>query len=252
MPPLSAVVITFNEERNIERCLRSLQGVADELVVVDSYSTDRTEEICKALGARFIQHAFEGYIAQKNWAAAQAAHPHVLSLDADEELSEPLRQAILRAKADWQADGYTFNRLTNYCGTWIRHSGWYPDRKLRLWDSRLGSWQGEDPHDKYVLRPGCSTQHLPGDLLHYSYHSIAQHVNQIAKFSQIAARERFRKGRRVSIVHLVFHPIFIFFKKYFLKMGMLDGYAGFVIAVLSAYGVFIKDLFLREHWQNQG
>ena len=133
---ISAVVITFNEERNIKRCLKSLVGVADEIVVVDSYSTDRTEEICRSFNARFIKHRFEGHIQQKNWAILQASSPYILSLDADEALSDNLRTSILRAKENWTHDGYYFNRLTNYCGKWIRHTSWYPSRKLRLWDAR--------------------------------------------------------------------------------------------------------------------
>ena len=138
MVSLSAVIITYNEEKNIERCLLSLKGVVDEIVVVDSFSQDRTEAICAQYGVKFIQHAFEGHIQQKNWAITQASSPYVLSLDADEALSDELRQSILEAKNNWTAQGYFFNRLNNYCGQWIRHSGWYPDRKLRLWDARLG------------------------------------------------------------------------------------------------------------------
>src|SRR5436190_10289340 len=129
MRPLSVVVITFNEERNIGRCLASVAAVADDIVVVDSFSTDRTEAIAREHGARFVQHAFEGHIEQKNWAVTQAAHPFILSLDADEAVDDRLLDSIRRGK-DQNADGYTMNRLTNYCGTWIRHGGWYPDRKL--------------------------------------------------------------------------------------------------------------------------
>ena len=142
---VSAVIITYNEERNIKRCLDSIVGVADEIVVVDSYSTDRTEEICKAYHVKFIQHRFFGHIQQKNWAILQATSPYILSLDADEALSDELRLSILKAKKNWTHDGYYFNRLTNYCGKWIRHTSWYPARKLRLWDSRKGSWGGFNP-----------------------------------------------------------------------------------------------------------
>ncbi len=148
---ISAVIITFNEERNIGRCLESLVGVADEIVVVDSYSTDRTEEICKSFDAKFIRHRFFGHIEQKNWAILQASSPYILSLDADETLSDELRKSILQVKKDWTHDGYNFNRLTNYCGKWIRHTSWYPARKLRLWDSRKGHWGGYNPHDRFLL-----------------------------------------------------------------------------------------------------
>lgn len=247
---ISVVIITFNEEKNIGRCLESVQEVADDIVVVDSFSTDRTEAICKKWGARFVQHPFEGHIEQKNWAITQAKYPVVLSLDADEALSESLRDAIKEVKKSGTADGYTMNRLTNYCGKWIRHCGWYPDRKLRLWDSRKGSWQGENPHDRYQMEAGARIQHLKGDLLHYSYHSISDHVAQIQKFTDISARAKFRRGKTLSVWLIALRIGFTFFKKYFLKLGILDGYYGFVISVLSVYSVFLKDVKLRELYKN--
>src|SRR6187551_311049 len=132
---LSVVIITFNEERNIARCLDSVREIADDVVVVDSFSTDKTEAICREKGARFVQHKFEGHIEQKNYAVTQAKFPYILSLDADEAPDEKLIASIKKVKADWIADGYSMNRLTNYCGKWIHHCGWYPDVKLRLWDS---------------------------------------------------------------------------------------------------------------------
>jgi glycosyltransferase involved in cell wall biosynthesis len=196
---ISAVIITFNEERNIERCLKSLVGVADEIVVVDSYSTDRTEEICKSFHARFIKHRFDGHIQQKNWAILQTASPYILSLDADEVISDELKASILKVKENWAHDGYDFNRLTYYCGKWIRHTTWYPSRKLRLWDARKGSWGGFNPHDRFSLKPGASQSHLKGDLLHYSYYSVSEHLAQIDSFSSILARSYRERGRRVNI-----------------------------------------------------
>ena len=139
---ISAVIITYNEEANIERCLESLEGTADEVLVVDSFSTDRTADICKSKGVDFIQHPFKGHIEQKNYALSCAGNNYVLSLDADEALSDNLIQSIRAAKQNWRADGYSVNRLTNYCGKWIRHCGWYPDKKVRLWDRRKGHWGG--------------------------------------------------------------------------------------------------------------
>lgn len=143
MPKISVVIITYNEERNIGKCLESIKEIADEVVVVDSYSTDRTEEIVKSMGGKFIQHPFEGHIEQKNWAITQAKYPHILSLDADEIPSDRLTESILNIKENWSHDAYYFNRLTNYCGKWIKHTSWYPARKLRLWDSRKGEWGGD-------------------------------------------------------------------------------------------------------------
>ena len=135
MTKLSVVIITFNEEKNIARCLASIENIADDIVVVDSFSTDKTEQICLKFKVRFIQHKFEGHIQQKNWALQHAKYPHVLSLDADEALDEKLKSQIESIKGNWIADGYTMNRLTNYCGQWIKHCGWYPDKKLNNYDN---------------------------------------------------------------------------------------------------------------------
>jgi glycosyltransferase involved in cell wall biosynthesis len=244
---ISAVVITYNEARNIGRCLDSIRGVADEIVVVDSYSTDKTQEICNRPGVKFLQHRFEGHIEQKNFAVSCAAHGHVLSLDADEVLSDKLKQSILAAKQNWQFDGYSFNRRTNYCGKWIRHSGWYPDTKLRLWDKSKGRWGGVNPHDRVMMDGQSRICHLSGDLLHYSYHSIKDHIDQINRFSEIAARAAWAEGRKANLwLDIVLNPLLTFFKKYFLKFGILDGYLGFIIAIHTAYGKFLKYVKLRE------
>lgn len=242
---ISAVIITFNEEHNIARCLGSLRGVADEVVVVDSFSTDKTAEICAQWGVKWVQHAFEGHIQQKNWAITQASFPYVLSLDADEALDEKLRASILKAKEAWDADGYSMNRLTNYCGTWIRHSGWYPDRKLRLWDSTKGQWAGRNPHDRYELRQGSTTQHLEGDILHYSYYTVQEHWKQLEYFSTIAAKAMFGEGRKASWLDPLFHAVWKYFKTLILKTAFLDGKAGWVIARLSAIEVYRKYKKLR-------
>ncbi|RLD77314.1 MAG: glycosyltransferase family 2 protein, partial [Bacteroidetes bacterium] len=152
MPKLSAVIITQNEEQNIGRCIDSLKGVADDIVVVDSGSTDNTEAICKEKGARFFYNKWEGYIEQKNFANDLAEHKYILSVDADEALSGQLRDSILEAKESLKADGYEMNRLTNYCGTWIRHGGWYPDRKLRLFHRDKFEWGGEKIHEAMVMK----------------------------------------------------------------------------------------------------
>lgn len=244
---ISAVVITYNEERNIGRCLASLREVADEIVVVDSYSADRTKEICNSMKVKFQQHHFEGHIEQKNYAVSCAGYGHVLSLDADEVLSEGLKQSILEVKQNWRFDGYCFNRLTNYCGKWIRHSGWYPDTKLRLWDSSKGRWGGVNPHDRVMMDAQSRACHIAGDLYHYSYHTIKDHIDQINSFSGIAARAAYSEGRRANLVpDIVFNPLLTFFKKYVIKLGILDGYPGFLIAIHTAYGKFLKYTKLRE------
>ncbi|WP_276497735.1 glycosyltransferase family 2 protein [Pontibacter litorisediminis] len=248
---LSVVVITYNEERNIARCLESVKNVADEVVVVDSYSTDRTKEICLRYGARFTEHPFAGHIEQKNYALAEAAYPHVLSLDADEALSPELEQAVLEAKSNWQADAYSMNRRTNYCGKWIRHSGWYPDTKVRLFDRSKAVWGGENPHDKIILSKGATLKHLPGDLLHYSYYTVSQHLGQINKFTDASSTAMFRKGKRATWSALLFKAPFRFFKSYILKRGFLDGKEGFYIAITSAFVVYTKYMKLHMLQQDQ-
>ena len=244
---ISAVIITYNEEANIERCLDSLEGTADEVLVVDSFSSDRTADICKSKGVDFIQHPFDGHIEQKNYALSCASNDYVLSLDADEALSQKLSQSIQAAKQNWTEDGYSVNRLTNYCGKWIRHCGWYPDTKIRLWDRSKGHWGGENPHAHVVMDEPIRIRHLSGDLLHYSYPTIRDHISQINSFSDIAARAAFEKGQQSNLaLDICLNPTLTFFKKYFLKLGLLDGYEGFVISISTAYGKFLKYIKLKE------
>ncbi len=250
--PLSVVIITFNEERNIGRCLESVRGVADEIVVVDSFSTDRTEEICRNYGARFIRHPFEGHIGQKNFALSQATHACVLSLDADEALSPELKESVLAARSGWNADACEMNRLTNYCGHWIRHTDWYPDPKIRLFDKRKAAWGGANPHDRIELTPGASQKHISGDILHYSYHSISQHLRQLNYFTDIGAQVAFEKGKKAPLPVMLFSPVTKFIKSYIIRRGFLDGYYGFLVCAISAFASFIKYVKLRElHRQHE-
>jgi glycosyltransferase involved in cell wall biosynthesis len=246
---VSAVIITYNEERNIERCILSLKEIVDEIVVVDSFSSDRTKELCLKHNTRFLEHAFEGHIEQKNWAKKQASFDYVLSLDADEALDENLQASILRVKKDWKADAYRMNRLTNYCGKWIHHSGWYPDTKTRLFDRRKGEWGGTNPHDKFLPYPGTRLDKLEGDLLHYSYYNRQEHLNQIEKFSSIGARSLYEKGVRSTLLKMLIKPLARFLKAYVVHKGYLDGKEGFVISRLSAYANFLKyrKLYLLGH-----
>lgn len=246
MTPISVVIITLNEETNIERCIHSVLGVADEIVVLDSISSDKTKEICLKYPVRFIEQPFLGYIAQKNKALEFATYPHVLSLDADEALSDELKASILKVKENWQFDGYYCNRLTNFCGKWIRHTDWYPDRKLRLFDKHKGKWSGINPHDKYSLQSGCSEYFLNGDLLHYSFPSINHHMEVMKKFTDIMAKEGFGKGKKANFISLVVNPFWKFLKSYFFRLGFLDGYYGFVVCVISAYATFMKYVKIKE------
>lgn len=240
---ISGVIITYNEERHIEACIRSLLPVVDEVLVVDSYSTDRTEEICKSLGVRFIQHTFAGHIEQKNVAMEAATHDIILSLDADERVSDQMAGSVAVVKANWQGPAYSFNRLNNYCGTWLKRS-WYPDRKVRLWDRREGRWGGMNPHDKVIV---AQASLLQGDLLHYAYADLAEHYQQAVKFALINAEAKHRKGKKVlALWHIVLNPAFKFWRRYLFKLGFLDGFYGFAFCGISAYINFLKYLRLWE------
>ncbi len=245
MPKISVTIITLNEEKNIAKCLTSLSKIADDIVIVDSFSTDRTEEIATGFPlVRFFKQQFLGYVKQKNYAISLAIYPHILSIDADEVVSDELQESILNVKKNWQADGYSFNRLTNYCGQWIHFSGWYPDFCLRLWDSRLGKFDGINLHEKFVLQTGTTQKHLNGDLLHYSFYDVIQHTDQIKKFADIKSKQLFELGKKTNLFKILFYPPFKFFRHYFLKFGVLDGFAGFVIAVQSAHYAFLTYLAL--------
>lgn len=245
MPQLSVVIITFNEEKNIGRCLESIQGIADDVVIVDSFSTDATESISKKYNVNFISRKWEGYSASKNFANAQAKYDWVLSLDADEALSEELKKSILKAKEGNELKTYKFHRLTNYCGSWIKHCGWYPDTKIRIFDRRITKWEGII-HEKLVIDSKQEAILLKGDLLHYSYYSIEQHYAQTEKFSSLAAQNMFEKGKKASALKMYLSPVVKFISDYIIKLGILDGAAGFTICRISAKHSFLKYKKLRE------
>ena len=246
---LSAVIITFNEERNIQRCIESLLPVADEIIVVDSFSTDRTEEICKLYSIKFFQNVFEGHIEQKNIALLKANHDWILSIDADEALSETLQKAIKKSLEAPQFDAFAMNRLTNYCGKWVKYCGWYPDTKVRLVKKNKAHWTGTNPHDKLELKDKSQVGSLQGDLLHYSYYTKEDHFKQIEYFGNISAKELFLKGKNISVFLLYLKVITQFFKSYFVKMGFLDGKTGWLISSRSAYATLRKYQILRKMYQ---
>ncbi len=243
---ISAAIITYNEEKNIERCLNSLIGVVEEIVVVDSFSTDRTKEICEKYNCRFIHRAFEGHIEQKNAAMAEAKHEWILSLDADEELSPELKRSITELRESVIVDAYSFNRLNNYCGKWIRHSGWYPDRKIRLWNRNKGKWEGENPHDKVIMKDSASVQWIEGNLHHYSYTNTSEHDLQLRKFAEISAQAKFKKGQTAGYLKMYWSSAFKFLRNYFFKLGFLDGKDGWIICKKSALENYLKYKRLHE------
>jgi glycosyltransferase involved in cell wall biosynthesis len=251
MLPLSAVIITYNEERNIRRCLDSLHDLVAEIVVVDSFSTDKTKAICLEYPkVCFIENPFEGHIQQKNYALQQASNNYVLSLDADEALSDELRTSIQNIDFSTTNAAYKFNRLSNYCGCWIRHGSWYPDVKLRLFNHHFTRWKGINPHDKAELLNDGKVVHLKGDLLHYSYYTVDEHIRKLDYFSTLAARAYFDIERKATWFHLIVRPPFAFFRDYILRLGFLDGYSGWLIAKLTAIYTFQKYIKLRQLHSN--
>jgi heptosyltransferase III len=245
MVQISVVIITFNEEKNIARCIDSVRPVADEILVVDSYSKDGTKRICLEKGVRFIEHPFEGHIQQKNFALAQATYEHVLSLDADEYLSDELTQSILHVKHNWKEAAYRMNRLSNYGGKWIKHGSWYPDKKIRLWNRGMGMWGGDNPHDKVILKRNVKVIQLNGDLMHLAYKDADETLSKVQQYSTIFANENVGK-RSSSLLKIMGHTFFAFVQSYLIKKGFLDGFEGLMVAGAEAHHVFYKYSKLYE------
>lgn len=245
MPKLSGCVISFNEEANIVACVESLK-FCDEVVVVDSHSSDRTRELATALGARVIEHDWQGHIGQKNFAVDQAKNDWVLCLDSDERATPELAAAVQSTLAtEPAAQGYEVGRRNVYLGKWIRWGGWYPDSKVRLFDRRRARWGGVNPHDHVQVQG--ETRSLGADLIHLSYRDISHHVTKsIDFFSTITAREKLARGQRFVTLQLLFGPPFKFTKMFFLRLGFLDGWRGFIVASLGSWFVFLKYAKLWE------
>lgn len=237
---ISGSVIAFNEEDKIARCIESLWQVCDEIVVVDSHSTDRTAEIAVSLGATVCTQEFLGHIEQKNFALSKTKNDLILSLDADEALSDELISSIHQLDEINLYDAYRCNRLNNYCGQWIRHGTWYPDRKVRLWDKSKGSWGGQNPHDKVILQKDARVQFIAGDILHYTATTKEEWAEQIEKFSSIAAQQIAEELPRSSLYHRTAKPFFRFLQSYILRFGFLDGRAGYEIALGQAKMVRLR------------
>ena len=242
---LSATVICYNEEDHIFDCLKSLE-FADEIVVVDSYSTDSTPKICQQFSkVRFFQHEFDGHIEQKNRAISYTQGQWILSIDADERVSSSLQKEIM----EWLGSnpkyyGAKFPRLTKHLGKDIRHGGWYPNARYRLFQKEYGSWSGQNPHDQVMLEgQGASLQ---SDLIHYSFKDLAHHARTCNAFSSISALERFKHGKNYSLFRMLVKPPVKFLEMYLLKHGFLDGTAGFIIAMTSAYASFLREAKLFE------
>ena len=243
--PLSVCVIAGNEERDLPRCLASVGWADDVLVVVDTESRDRTEEIARASGARVFTRRYDGNVEQKNFALDQAKHPWVLALDGDEAVSDALRGALERALAAGpSAAGYELNRMTFHLGRWIRHGDFYPDWQLRFFRRDRGRWAGENPHGRVEVEGRI--ERIDGALEHYSYRDLADQIQRIQAFSRITARRLHAEGRRARVRDLVLRPPLRFLRAYVLKQGFRDGFPGFAIAAATAFHVFLKYAKLWE------
>lgn len=246
MIKLSVIIISLNEERNIRRCLSSVKALADEIVILDSYSTDKTKEIAEGYGARVVQKEFEGYVPARRTVEGLAKYNYILAIDADEALSDELHNSILELKKNWTDDGYFVARKTNYCGKWINHSGWYPDRKLRLYKKGSGHWDGKYVHEKYKLSPNKTVGKLNGDLLHYSYYNESDHWKRTEKYAELSALELFETERKSSFFHAYFKAAVKFIRVYLFNFGFLDGKKGYAICKITAWGTYKKYALLLD------
>jgi len=245
---ISAVIITYNEEKRLEAALKSVAGVASEIIIVDSFSSDDTVKIAKKYTNKVFRQKWTNFADQKNFANSRASFPWILSLDADERLSPELREELLQIKSgEPDSSGFSMPRKVFYLGKWIRHSVWYPDRKIRLFRKDKARWEGEYVHEKLVIEE--KIQKLKGAIHHFTYRNISEHLARVDKFSDLGAQKLYTQKKKCRWYHLVFLPFFRFAKSFFLKAGFLDGYAGFVISVLHGYAIFIRYAKLREIWK---
>lgn len=250
-PTVSAIVVCFNEEKNIRDCLKSLRW-CDEIVVVDSFSTDRTVEFCREYTDRVIQRPWAGYRDQKAFAHSQATQQWVILVDSDERVTPALRDEIQRALQDdaGRHMGYSLPRLVFYLGRWWRRGGWYPDYDVRLFRRDKARWGGSDPHEKILV--AGSVRRLEHPLHHFSYRNIDDHMERINRFTTISSRELRKEGGRWRLLDALLRPAYRFFRSYILKRGFMEGFAGFYVAVSAAVYVFLKyaklwEIELEEH-----
>ena len=248
---ISVCIICFNEEKNIRRCLESSKW-ADEIIVVDSMSQDRTAEIAREYTDKVYQRAWPGYVEQKNFALSKAKGDWILSIDADEEISQGLKDEIRKEIEKEDAkDGYKIPRLSFYQGRWIKHSGFYPDRQLRLFGRNRGYWVGKRVHE--MIHVNGKVALLRNNLLHYPYKgTISGQLKTVDKFSTLLAENMYEEGKRCHLFFLLMRPFFKFTEMYFIKLGFLDGIAGFIIALTSAYAMFVRYVKLREFCNRVG
>jgi glycosyltransferase involved in cell wall biosynthesis len=242
---VSAILVCYNEEENIAACLQSLQW-CDEIVVVDSFSTDRTVEICRQYTERLIQRAWEGFRDQKAFAHSQATKEWVLLVDADERVSPELREEIRYALTTYGSEyaGFSMPRLVYYLRRWWWRGGWYPDYDVRLFRRECASWGGMDPHEKILVQG--KVRRLKYPLHHFSYRDINDHVRRINQFTTVSSAELYKEGKKWRCGDNLLRPAFRFLYSYFLKRGFVEGFPGFFVAVTAAVYVFLKYAKLKE------
>ncbi len=245
---LSVVIITFNEAQRILQCLESVRPVADEIIVLDSYSTDDTVMLAEQAGARVHRQAFRGYGVQKNDANRLAAHDWILSLDADEVLTPELAAAILDLKHNGPGtDAYTIPRLNNYLGKWLRHGGWYPDAKIRLFNRTKGSWKALSVHEFWEPAASARTGRLAHHMLHYTMATFQQQLQKIERYTELSSRYAVDRGKTISLLKAVLVPYWTFFRRFILQMGFLDGYEGYLMCKMAAMEKWLKYHKIRKY-----
>ncbi|MEK6591274.1 MAG: glycosyltransferase family 2 protein [Nitrospinota bacterium] len=241
MEKLSVTIITYNEEKNIRDCLSSVKW-ADEIVVIDSFSTDRTVEICREYTGKIYQNKWPGFVEQKNLALSKVSHNWILGIDADERVSDELALEIKSLLNDGLIyDGYYIPRKAFYINRWILHCGWYPDYKIRLFKKDKGRWEGTKGtaiHESVIVEGKVG--YLKGEILHYSFRDISSHLNTMNRYTSISAREQIKRNVRAGITQILLRPPLNFLKMYFLKLGFMDGMPGLIVSVLSSFHVFLK------------
>ncbi len=220
--------------------------LADEVIVLDSFSTDKTKEICEQLGVTFIQKEWMGYGPTKNYGHSICKHDYILSIDADEEISKELQKSILQEQQMGLTGAYEFNRLNNYAGKWIKYAGWYPDKKIRLFLKTQVSWNEREVHETPVLSKNTKVKWLSGNLLHYSFNTYADHQKKIGKYAQLASQNLASQPKILLLFKMLFNPIIRFFKMYFIKLGFLSGIQGLILCYYTSKEVFLKYFFALQ------
>ena len=251
MDTLSVVIITFNEEMHIGRCLDSVKTVADEIIIVDSFSTDATLDICSKYDVKFHQNKFSDFSSQRNLAMSLASKSYLLFIDADEVLSEALTEEILALKIEgFNKEVYTLNRLTNFCGKWIKHGMWYPDKIQRLVKQDIAIWAG-DVHENLTFQVSPTKGRIKGHLLHYSYDSVGQLVDKLEKYTSIQSKQMFKQKKKATWIKIYINPVWAFISGYFIKLGFLDGWQGLIIQYSIAFQTKRKYSKLKKLWSQR-